>query len=139
MCEKKEALRFRHHFLINGGVLTICTSLNHETRSVKVGWSLFNPNDQRWVRRQGNDNARRRLNEFPLEFILTQNEPILCDYISLRALMLVFAAAKRHPHEPYTNDSTQVIPRQVLSVLQYEMIRIISLLGQRLNLPSITE
>lgn len=138
MC-KKEAVRFRHHFLINGGVLTVCTSLNHDTGNVKVGWSLFNPGDEKWVRKIGNEIARRRLAINPLIFTITDHEPIICDYISLRALLAIIGTSKRTPHNEIPLETTKIIPRGALASIQYEAIKILNLLGQRVGLESITE
>lgn len=134
-----EAVRFRHHFLINGGVLTVCTSLNHENGLVTVGWSIFNPDDSRWVRKVGNDIARKRIKDNPICFVLSSDEPIICDYVSLRALMLILGSAKRMSGDNIQDNTTKTIPRNTLVAIEFEMIRILSLLGERVGLPSITE
>lgn len=139
MTNTKEAVRFRHHYLVNGGILSVCTSLNHESGIVTVGWSVFNPEDPRWVRKIGNNIARKRMEEKPLVFLLTRDEPCVCDYISLRALMLILGSAKRKSGEGIVEDTTQSIPRNTLVAIEYEMIRILSLLGERVGLPSITK
>ena len=139
MCEnQKPATRFRHHFLSSGSVLTICTRLNYDTHIVEVGWSLFNHEDDRWIRRYGNQIARDRMNMTPLTFSLTVDEPVLCDYISLKSLMLVFIAARRSGNHQQEG-TPQVIPRAILQELQFEMLMLINLLGERLNLPPIFE
>ena len=39
---KENVIRFKHHRLLNDGdILTVVTSLNHYTKTIKVGWSLF--------------------------------------------------------------------------------------------------
>ena len=138
MCDKYLAMRFRHHFLQSGSILTICTRLNYDTRNVELGWSLFNVEDKRWVRRLGNQLARERMNTDPLVFSLTQDEPILCDYISMKALMLVFVAAKREGNA-YQKGTPQIIPRTTLAEIQFEILMILNLLGQRLGLRSVFE
>ena len=137
MCNQKQpAVRFRHHFLTSGSVLTVCTRLHHDSRDVEVGWSLFNHEDKRWVRRVGNELARTRMFAAPLKFTLTTDEPILCDYISMRALMLIFVAAKREANA-IKEGTPQVIPRTTLAEIQFEMLLILNLLGQRVGLRSI--
>lgn len=138
MSENQSAIRFRHHFLVNGAVLTVCTNLNHILRTVDIGWSLFNPGDDKWVRKVGNDIARDRIKNETLTFNLSEDEPVICDYLSLRSLMLILASAKRQPKTPIDQSSTQTIPRASLTAIEYEMIRLISLLGQRIGVPSIT-
>jgi hypothetical protein len=136
MNEKKTAQRFRHHFLVNGAILTVCTSLDYETREVSVGWSVFNPNDDRWIRKFGNNMARMRLLHFPIKFKLTEDEPILCDYISMKALLLMLGTSGKKPddnHEHYTCS----IPVETRTAIQFEMIHILSLLGMRVGLNSI--
>lgn len=136
MCETKIAQRFRHHFLVNGAVLTVCTRLDYKTREVAVGWSLFNPNDDRWIRKVGNNIARLRLTDFPIKFKLTEYEPILCDYISMKALLLIIGVsgakpendAEHHPSSIHTDTRTAI---------QFEMVHILSLLGMRVGLNSI--
>lgn len=138
MCDQKPAVRFRHHFLQSGSVLTVCTRLNYETRNVDVGWSLFNHEDRRWVRRFGNQIARERMDTAPLKFSLTGDEPILCDYISMRALMLLFVAAKRNGNS-IQEGTPQVIPRTTLAEIQFEIFLMLNLLGQRVGLRSVFE
>lgn len=140
MCDKTNAMRFRHHFLMNGSILTVCTSLNHETREVKAGWSLFNPNDDHWIRKFGNSIALNRLEKFPLKITLSEDEPILCDYISHRVLMLILIASnqKFKNVEDITIHSPSQIPDTVLQAIQFESIRILDLVGMRINLSSIT-
>ena len=138
MCDQTPAIRFRHHFLQSGSILTICTRLHYDTRNVDVGWSLYNHEDNRWVRRFGNYIARERMNTSPLMFTLTANEPILCDYISMRALMLIFVAAKREGKH-YEEGTPQVIRRTSLADIQLEMLMILNLLGQRVGLRSFIE
>ena len=138
MCDQKPAVRFRHHFLASGSILTICTRLHHDSRDVEVGWSLFNHEDKRWVRRLGNQIARNRMNTTPLSFSLTADEPILCDYISMRALMLIFVAAKREGNA-IKEGTPQVIPRTSLVDIQFEMLMILNLLGQGVGLHSVFE
>lgn len=135
---QQPAVRFRHHFLASGSILTICTRLHHDSRDVEVGWSLFNHEDKRWVRRLGNQIARNRMNTTPLSFSLTADEPILCDYISMRALMLVFIASKREGNS-IKEGTPQVIPRTSLAEIQFEMLMMLNLLGQRVGLRSIFE
>lgn len=136
MCDPKPAVRFRHHFLQSGSILTICTRLNYDTRNIEVGWSLFNHDDKRWVRRLGNQIARDRMNSSPLVFSITKDEPILCDYISMRALMLLFVAAKRDGNA-YQEGTPQIIPRTTLAEVQFEIFMILNLLGQRVGLRSV--
>ena len=135
---QQPAVRFRHHFLASGSVLTICTRLNYDSHTVEVGWSLFNHEDKRWIRRFGNQIARDRMNMAPLTFNLTVDEPILCDYISMRALMLIFVAAKREGNV-IKEGTPQVIPRTSLVDIQFEMLMILNLLGQRVGLRSVFE
>lgn len=137
-CSQKPAVRFRHHFLQSGSVLTICTRLNHDTRNIEVGWGLFNRDDQRWIRRLGNQIARNRMDTAPLVFNLTKDEPILCDYISMRALMVLFVAAKREGGA-YQEGTPQIIPRNILAEVQFEMVMILNLIGQRVGLRSVFE
>ncbi len=87
MYDRTNAIRFHHHHLPNGCVLTICGVLNHETREVKFGWSIFNAMDVQWIRKIGNEIARDRLSEEPIIFNLTLDEPILSEYITLRTLI----------------------------------------------------
>lgn len=141
MCEtKKDATRFRHHFLNNGGVLTVATCLEYETRTVRVGWAIFNPSDDRWVRKMGTYLARTRMNDNPLRFQLTEDEPIVCDYISLRALTLILAVSDGRngiPKEVWS-EHPSAIPKSTLVAIQYECYRIIDLLCQRVGVPVIT-
>lgn len=137
MCDNKEAVRFRHHFLVNGGVLSVCTSLNHENRTVTVGWSIFNPEDDRWVRKVGNGIAKKRMAENPTVFTLSKDEPVICDYISLRALVFILGTSKRKQGSDLGSGSTRSIPRQTLEAIQFEVVKILSLLGERVGLPSI--
>lgn len=136
MCDQKPAVRFRHHFLQSGSILTICTRLDYSTRNVEVGWSLFNHEDKRWIRRQGNQRARERMESTPLVFHLTSGEPILCDYISMRALMLLFVSSKRDGNA-YQEGTPQIIPRTTLAEIQFEMFLILNLIGQRVGLRSV--
>jgi|PlaIllAssembly_1097288.scaffolds.fasta_scaffold00001_159 hypothetical protein len=138
MCDQKPAVRFRHHFLASGSVLTVCTRLDYETRNIDVGWSLFNHEDRRWVRRFGNQMARERMDASSLKFSLTSDEPILCDYISMRALMLIFVAAKRESNH-FQEGTPQIIPRTTLAEIQFEIFMMLNLLGQRVGLRSIFE
>jgi len=138
MCDQKSAVRFRHHFLASGSVLTVCTRLNYDTLDVDVGWSLYNHEDKRWVRRFGNQIARERMDTSPLKFSITNDEPILCDYISMRALMLIFVAAKRQGSH-FQEGTPQIIPRTSLVDIQLEMLFILNLLGQRVGLNSFFE
>lgn len=118
--------RMRHHFLPNGCVLTVCTSLDYNTRDVKVGYALFNAKDDRWIRKHGNAIARARLEDDDLSFNLTQSEPILCDYISIRALLLILSTGK-------------YIQKSSLQAIQFEIINILDLLGLRCKLGSILD
>lgn len=136
MSETKIAQRFRHHFLVNGAVLTVCTRLDYDTREVAVGWSVFNPNDQRWVRKIGNNIARFRLTEHPIKFKLTEYEPILCDYISMKALLLIIGVSGTTP-ESDDEHHPSAIPADTRTAIQFEMIHILSLLGMRVGLVSI--
>ena len=137
MCDQKPAVRFRHHFLASGSVLTVCTRLNYDNRNVEVGWSLFNHDDKRWVRRLGNQIARNRMDNTPLTFALTNDEPILCDYISMRALMLIFVASKRESNNHFKEGTPQIIPRTSLADIQFEIFLMLNLLGQRVGLRSV--
>lgn len=134
---KKPAVRFRHHYLASGAILSICTKLDHEALTVDVGWSIFNPDDDRWIRKVGNQIARTRLENDPIKFVLTEDEPVICDYISMRALMALLVAAKRFRKEDYYFKSPQIIPRYTLAEIQMEIILVLNLLGQRIGLPSI--
>jgi hypothetical protein len=116
----------RHHFLPNGCILTVCTSLDYNTREVKVGYALFNAEDERWIRKHGNTIARARLEDDDLSFNLTQSEPILCDYISIRALLLILSTGK-------------YIQKSSLQAIQFEIINILNLLGLRCKLGSILD
>lgn len=136
MCETKIAQRFRHHFLINGAILTVCTSLNYDTREVTVGWSMFNPNDDRWVRKYGNHISRYRLTNHPIKFKLTEDEPILCDYISMKALLLIIGVSGMKPETELEHHPSS-IPTDTRTAIQFEMIHILSLLGMRVGLNSI--
>lgn len=91
---KSPVVRYRHHFLENGAILTICSELDHNTRNVRVGWSCWNPDDKRWVKRDGNKLAISRMNEYNYSFTLSESEPILCDYISIRALQVIFVNSR---------------------------------------------
>ena len=134
---QKPAIRFRHHYLASGAILSICTKLNHEARSVDVGWAIFNPEDDRWIRKVGNQVARIRLENEPLKFVLTEDEPVICDYISMRALMVLLVAAKRVRIEDEIFKSPQIIPRYTLAEIQMEIVLVLNLLGQRVGLPSV--
>jgi hypothetical protein len=136
MCETKIAQRFRHHFLVNGAILTVCTSLDYSNRDVSVGWAVFNPNDKRWIRKVGNQIARYRLTDHPLKFKLTENEPILCDYISMKALLLIVGVSGRPP-ETYFEHHPSSIPVDTRTAIQIEIIHILSLLGMRVGLKSL--
>ena len=131
--EVKIATRFRHHFLVNGAILSVCTRLNYNTREVAVGWSVFNPNDERWIRKEGNHIAVQRMDLFPIKFSMTNDEPILCDYISFKALLLILGASKKTPNENRENHPS-AIPAKTRTAIQFEMIRILSLLGMRIGL-----
>ena len=130
--ENKPAIRFRHHFLPNGSVLSVCTQLNHETKDVKVGWSLYNPKDEKWIRKVGNNLARERLAKHPLSFTLSSDEPIICDYLSLRALQVLLVSAQR-THGSDNTVNTKSIPRQTLLEVQIECIILLNQLGRRLG------
>lgn len=135
--ECKEATRFRHHFLTNGGILTVATSLEYETRKVRVGWAIFNPADVRWIRKFGAILARGRMNDSPLYFTLTDDEPVMCDYISLRALQLILVNSgkdKSEIPEGTLQEHPSSIPKNTLCAIQYESYRIMHLLGQRVGL-----
>lgn len=125
--------RFRHHHLSNNAILTVCTSLDHDKKEVKVGWAIFNPNDQRWDRKYGNQLALHRLTYHPLRFIMTEDEPIVCDYISLRALCVILVATceKEDEHHP------SCIPLTTKQAIQLEMVKIVGFLGTRCNLNDI--
>jgi len=73
-----------------------------------------------------------------LKFSLTSDEPILCDYISMRALMLIFVAAKRESNH-FQEGTPQIIPRTTLAEIQFEIFMMLNLLGQRVGLRSIFE
>lgn len=138
MCENKVASRFRHHFLVNGAILTVCTSLDYSTHEVAVGWSVFNPNDDRWVRKVGNAIARSRMESCPITFRLTECEPIVCDYISMKALLLIIGASGKKPENcAVREDHPSAIPDSTRTAIQFEMIHILSLLGMRVGLASI--
>lgn len=132
------ALRFRHHHLCNGGVLTVCTNLRHDDRAVDVGWSIFNPSDNRWIRKEGAIIAKNRLFNNKLSFTLSEAEPILCDYISLRALLLIMAVSKEpagsYSLEIHPYDHPNIIPKPTLQAIQFECIEILNLVGQRVGL-----
>jgi hypothetical protein len=135
---KCNALRFRHHHLPNGAVLTVCTNLRHEERQVDVGWSVFNPTDDRWIRKVGCEIAKNRLFSNQLYFSLSPQEPILCDYISFRALALILAVSNANPSEfDLPEDQPLIIPKQTMQSIQFEMIEILNLLGQRVGLPNL--
>lgn len=134
--QKQPAVRFRHHFLASGSILSVCTRLHHDSLNVEVGWSLFNHEDKRWVRRVGNELARTRMDQTPLKFSLSPDEPILCDYISMRSLLLIFAAAKRTGGS-IKEGTPQIIPRETLVDIQFEILMILNLLGQRVGLRSV--
>jgi hypothetical protein len=135
---ENHAVRFRHHFLSNSAVLTICTQLDYDTRVVRVGWAVFNPNDDRWVRKVGTTLARERMLTANLSFTLTQNEPILCDYISLRALMLMLGAVSdKAVVSGHHEDLPSSIPKDTLEAIIVEIISILGLLGRRVGLPCI--
>ncbi len=138
MCEKTSAQRFRHHFLINGAILTVCTELQYETRQVRVGWSVFNPNDSRWIRKMGNQIARNRLHNNSIYFVLSEAEPVLCDYISLKALMVILGNSLAPPEDcPNPADHPSAISAPTRQAIQVEMIAMIDLLGQRVGLSSL--
>lgn len=135
------AIRYRHHHLCNGAILTVCTNLRHEERQVDVGWSIFNPSDKRWVKKLGAEISKHRLFNNKLYFSLTQSEPILCDYISLRALLLIMAVSKE-PYESYSleidpDDHPNIIPKPTLQAIQFECIEILNLFGQRVGLKNL--
>lgn len=136
MCNNKVAQRFRHHFMVNGAILTVCTSLDYSNRDVAVGWAIFNPNDRRWIRKVGNELARFRLTHHPIKFRLTENEPVLCDYISLKALLLLLGMSGITP-ENYSDHHPSAIPAETRTAIQFEMINILSLLGMRVGLKSL--
>ena len=139
MTEKTHAQRFRHHFLLNGAILTICTELEYSTRKVKVGWAIFNPNDSRWVRRIGNQIASYRLNNSPLEFILSPTEPVLCDYISMQAIVVIFINCKNpNPGVTPSSDHPSSIPTVTRQAMQIEIARMVDLIGRRVSLPPIS-
>lgn len=136
-------LRFRHHFLSTNAILTICTHLNHETRTVDVGWSLFNPNDFRWIKKKGNEIARNRLINHPLHYILSKDEPILCDYLSVRSLLVVLGSIYTFLNEQKTEEEYKNHPistsMETWKAIQFECLHMINLLGNRIGLPSLEE
>lgn len=138
-CKPTNALRYRHHFLSNGGVLTVCTNLRHDSREVDVGWSVFNPQDQRWIKKKGCEIARNRLFNNKLYFSLTKDEPILCDYISFRALalLLVVSGGPVDCYNPNIDDHPAIIPQATRTAMQLEMIEILNLVGKRGGLEDI--
>jgi hypothetical protein len=134
---ENRAIRFRHHFLSNAAILTICTHLDYDTRVVRVGWAIFNPKDDRWIRKIGSMLARERMLKDNLAFTLTQNEPILCDYISLRALMLIIGAVSdKATINGHHEDLPRSIPKDTLEAILIEIISILDLLGRRIGLRS---
>lgn len=137
MCEQKQnATRFRHHFLDNGAILTVATCLEYATRNVRVGWAIFNPADKRWVRKLGTYLARNRMDDHPLFFNLTENEPILCDYISLRALLVILGSCVKNKPVPeaVAQEHPTSIPKKTLKAIVMECDYITSLLADRLGL-----
>lgn len=137
--EKTNAIRFRHHHLCNGGVLTVCTNVHYTYRLVNVGWALFNPSDKRWIRKQGSKIAKNRMFNNELYFTLSDCEPIICDYISLRALLLIMATSKQYNDKFLPEDHPSIIPKPTIQAIQFEVIEILDLLGQRVGIHSMYE
>lgn len=103
---KENKVRWRHHYLNNGwgSILTVCTVLDHKTRNVKIGYSVFNGKDKYWIRRYGLVSSYKRLVDDGLNFNLSESEPVLCDYISLRSLLLFLAVSNvEYSVSPSTN------------------------------------
>jgi hypothetical protein len=84
----------------------------------------------------GNNMARLRLTEFPIKFKLTEYEPILCDYISMKALLLIIGVSGVKPETDIENHPSS-IPIATRTAIQFEMVHILSLLGMRVGLDSI--
>jgi len=131
---KNAAIRFRHHFLYSGGVLTVATRLNYETREVHIGWAVFNPSDKKWVRKIGSTIAKNRLENSNLYYTLSEHEPILCDYLSLRALQLISGLYTVKNGDFAVNSNANRIPisKTTLDDIIQEMHRITGIFGGRL-------
>lgn len=93
---KENNLRFKHHRLLNGDVLTVVTSLNHYTKTLKVGWALFVFPNNKWKKKEANLIAKTKMKENPLYIILSESEDIQTDYITLRALKVIYYHFVKH-------------------------------------------
>lgn len=134
--QKKDASRIRHHYLDNGAILTVITCLNYVKRDVQIGWSVFNPTDKVWKKKMGNHIANFRMENYPLSFVLTESEPILSDYISLRALHVILSSSlkEKFTFDYDTKEYPDIIPKKTLESIMRECDRISLAFANRLGL-----
>lgn len=117
-----ENVRHKHYHLLNGAVLTICSNLNKTSREIKFGWAVFNPNDGTWIKKTGNRISYYRMHTKPFSYVLSDNEPILTDYISMRTLLMFYAVSKN------------LIKDDTRSCLTIEMFKLVEHLRERLDI-----
>lgn len=132
--EKCPAERFRHHFLENGDILTIATRLYHSNREVKIGWAIFNPSDKKWIKKDSSSIARQRLEKKPLLMCLSNSEPILCDYLSLRSLLVILAGTHESTLNSNGLDDVNNLPDSTRQCILIECMRITEQLGKRFKI-----
>jgi hypothetical protein len=75
--------------------------------------------------------ARERLNTAPLKFVIFPDEPKICDYISLRALLTILGSVKTRGR---VDNYPSTIPSDTLNAIQLEIICLLDLVGQRTGL-----
>lgn len=89
---KKGSYRYRHHFLGNGAILSVCTRIDfiaNGSKIVRLGWSCFDPRDGTWIKKVGSGLSKARLDSSEHFYVMVPNEPVICDYVSLRALQYI--------------------------------------------------
>lgn len=114
--------RFKHYVLSDGNKLTTCIQLNKSQRVVEVGFYIW----QDLYNRRGEERKKAcfyscaRMAADDLCFSISKSEPLNCDYINLRSLLIIQNILK-NSNQFFSN----IDPSKATLYLHFEMCDII--------------
>lgn len=76
------SLKYQHFTLNKKNILTLCSSLDRENLILTLGFTVFNKNDKRYTKKEGNAIAKQRMIDYPIFLDISTDEFVFHEFLS---------------------------------------------------------